>query len=191
MCSIFSLVLREWQLPLKRSILSTVAAETERIDWIVFSRPYLFVRRQVTRVIYIVGLPSVVKHKYWISIDMDCRRWRHLQMYQHAIICYGIWLHDRHMMTWYIANVGSSSTGILVCNASCMDQELDELAYNLLQRIIVFVEQWLHVHHRVGSHAYEIVFQGQDLLLAILVWVCAVSVLRWHSTTSRDQDWFG
>ena len=54
-------------------------------------------------------------------------------------------------------------------DASCMDQDSVELAYNLLQRIIVFVEQWLHVHHRVDSHAYEIVFQGQDLLFAILV----------------------
>ena len=79
----------------KRSSLSTVAAENERIDWIVFSKLYLFlVRRQVTREIYVVGLPSVVKHKYWISIDMDCRRWMHLQLYQHATICYG-W----HMFT--------------------------------------------------------------------------------------------
>ena len=39
------------------------------------------------------------------------------------------------------------STRLLVFGTSSICQDLVELAYNLLQRIFFFVEQWLHAHH--------------------------------------------
>ena len=112
------------------------------------------------------------------EIDMDCRCWRHLQLYQHAIICYGIWLHDRQ---WWRDILPMLE--VLLPKYLCMMPRVwiksslrwrTILEYNLLQRIIVFVEQWLHVPS--SWYMYTRLYYKKTSLCNIGLSLCSIRV---------------